>query len=308
MRAVIDIGTNSILMLMGETTGDGRLMEVMQKSEITRLGEALQRTGMITQSAMERSEEVLENYRVLLKEKGVTDVSLVATEVLRAAGNRHLFMERIKERFGWEIEVLSGEQEAKYSYLGVMDFVAEPEKEGVVMDVGGGSSEIIVGKGAQLHASQSIPIGAVRLWERLEKKESLSHEEIELAEQIIREYLGRIMFQDIISSESFFIGLGGTITTLVAIEESMEEYNAEIVNGYSLTRDRLKDLFFKLNQLSISERKAVPGLVSGREDIILYGILIFTTFMDLFEINRVIVSDRGLRFGYLKYLESGDRE
>jgi exopolyphosphatase/guanosine-5'-triphosphate,3'-diphosphate pyrophosphatase len=305
MRAVIDIGTNSILMLIGEVTPTGYIKEDMQKSAITRLGEALQQTGMITQKAMERSEQVLLSYRNLLEQKGVKEVTLVATEVLRVAWNREEFLKRIKNKFGWEIEILSGEEEARYSYIGARDSLVEQDEPVIVMDVGGGSSEIVLGKGSQLLAFHSIPLGAVRLWEKMDKRERLTIPDEAIVTEIIREYFKPITFLEKISAENILVGLGGTITTLVAIQEAMRVYHANVVNGYCLTRERIENLYHKLNALSIAERKKVPGLVKGREDIILYGILIFTTFMKLIPITQVIVSDRGLRFGYLKSLELG---
>jgi exopolyphosphatase/guanosine-5'-triphosphate,3'-diphosphate pyrophosphatase len=232
-------------------------------------------------------------------------VSLVATEVLRAAGNSHDFIERIKHKLGWKIEVLSGEEEAKYSYIGASDSITEPDKPVIVMDVGGGSSEIILGKGSQVQDFQSIPIGAVRLWEKIGKKVCLTRSDEKKISEIIGERFESITFREKISAENNLIGLGGTITTLVAIQEAMKAYQAGVVNGYCLTNEQIEQLFNKINALSLAERKKVPGLVAGREDILLYGILIFTTFMKFTRIKQVIVSDRGLRFGYLKYLELG---
>lgn len=307
MRAVIDIGTNSILLLVGALTEGGYIRAYLQISAVTRLGEALERSGMITQEAVERSAAALEECRSVLESEGVEEVAVVATEVLRAAKNRSIFLERIRAQFGWKIKILSGEEEAKYSYLGALDAVTKTGEKCLVMDVGGGSTEIITGVAGDIKSFQSLSIGAVRLWEKMDKKEILTEADNEYLENYIGGIFESSGFITDYSPEDILIGLGGTITTLVAIRESMQNYDAGKVNGYCLKYKQLESLFHQINQLSMRDRKQLPGLVKGREDIIVYGIQIFRIFMYLTGFKQVTVSDRGLRFGYLKHLELTNR-
>jgi exopolyphosphatase/guanosine-5'-triphosphate,3'-diphosphate pyrophosphatase len=309
MRAVIDIGTNSILLLAGRLNSDGCVEAVLQKSAITRLGESLQGTGMVGEEAIERSERILDQYRSLLEQRGITEVTLVATEVLRVAKNSKQVIERIKNKFDWQIQVLSGEQEAQFSYIGALDVIQEQKRSCLVMDVGGGSSELILGTGNKTELFQSLPLGAVRLWEQMGKKECLTPEDRKHLGEVISDCLiNMLSFRDKISPEYILIGIGGTITTLAAIQEGMLVYDADVVNGYCLNADQIETLYHKINVLAAAERQKIPGLARGREDIILYGIVIFLTFMKLVAISQVIVSDRGLRFGYLKHLEERGAE
>jgi exopolyphosphatase/guanosine-5'-triphosphate,3'-diphosphate pyrophosphatase len=305
MRAVIDIGTNSILLLAGYIESDGRVKEVLQQSAITRLGDSLQGSGMITEDAVKRTEKVFKQYGLLLKKRGIEKVNLVATEILRVAGNRAWFIQRIEDKFGWQIQVLSGEEEAKYSYMGALDVMHEEKQPCLVMDVGGGSSEVILGKSGNIERFESLPVGAVRLWEKMDKKEQLHPEERSYLYDVIRDYFTRLSFWDTITPEHILVGIGGTITTLVAIQECMRTYDAAVVNGYCLTVDQMEALYKRINGLVGAARRKIAGLPRGREDIILYGMLIFLTLMQLTGMAQVIVSDRGLRFGYLKYLEEG---
>lgn len=301
MRAVIDIGTNSTLLLIGSLSDGGKVEIVLQRFHVTRLGEGVHVNGTLTEPAMERTLKILDEYDLEIKQQSQIKVHAVGTQALRFAGNAKEFIQRVKDRYNWDIHVISGEEEARFSFMGALDAIDTDRSEIIVMDVGGGSTEIISGINESISGHQSLPIGVVRAGEKLKMKVNLDSADrgslIEWAESCFQQ----LVFP--VPSIAKLIGVGGTITTLAAIKDSMQIYDPEKINGYILDRENLWTLFEMLNALSLEKRRKIPGLVPGREDVIVYGTLVFLAFMNFTGINQIIASDRGLRFGYLKWKE-----
>ena len=297
-RAVIDIGTNSVLLLIGNMK-DGKIRDVVQEFKVTRLGEDLLSTGNLSQQAMARTIKVLAHYKDIITKNDVQMVDLVGTESLRQAGNSNEFVNRLDEDLGWSCRIISGEEEGHYSYMGACRELISVDQEAVVVDVGGGSTEVVCGKGNTIRFLNSLPVGVVKLAEMYKKQVHLSEQEREKilhdVENIIRDLA--------IKKGIKLIGSGGTITTLVAIKEKIQVYDPEIINGYQLRLSQMEALYRMINDMNVRERKKLPGLLPGREDVILYGILIFIALMRLYNFNVVRASDRGLRFGYFYSLE-----
>jgi exopolyphosphatase/guanosine-5'-triphosphate,3'-diphosphate pyrophosphatase len=306
MRAVIDIGTNSTLLLIGNLTESGKVEIVLQRFHVTRLGEGVHLSGMLTEPAMERTLKILDEYDSEIKQQSQITVHAVGTQALRVARNATEFIKRVKDRYNWDLHVITGEEEARYSFLGALDAIDTDRSEIIVMDVGGGSTEIISGINDSISGHQSLPLGVVRAGEKLKMKVNLDSADRETLVEWAESCFQQLIFP--VSSIAKLIGVGGTITTLAAIKEAMQIYDPEKINGYILNKKNLWALFEKLNALSLEQRRKIPGLVSGREDVIVYGTLLFLAFLNFSGINQIIASDRGLRFGYLKWKELQEHE
>ena len=303
MKAVIDIGTNSILLLIGQFGKQNKIECIFQKFNVTRLGEGVIKTGILQQKAIKRSIAVLREYAKDISRFEVENVMVIGTQALRMVQNASEFTEMVRDEFGWIIKIISGEEEAKYSFLGALDAVDVADEPVTVIDVGGGSTEIIFGVMGEIQVTVSLPVGVVRFAENLNMKVKLDEKNRQQITDWATLEFSKITFLDRLINCKTMIGVGGTVTTLVAIVEKMKIYKPDLVNGYVLERDTLWHLFYKLNEKSLIERQEVPGLVKGREDVILYGILIILTLMDYVKINQITASDRGIRFGYLKSLQ-----
>ncbi len=301
IQAVIDIGTNSTLLLIGELGTDGHINSLHQEFTVTRLGENVHGCGLINEKAMQRTLDVLFRYEARSKRLGAEKVHVIGTQALRHAQNSLVFSGILERELGWQLRIISGEEEARYSFSGAMDAISLSGEHVVVMDVGGGSSEVIFGnKEKGIVAHESLPVGVVRLAEKMGMKPNLSRVNRNCIEKEAAKLFCGLSFIDGCLTAEKFIGVGGTVTTLAAVREQMSAYEPSVINGYELTLNDIESLYNRLNALSPEERRKLPGLVPGREDVILFGTLIFATFMNCCGFEKVIASDRGLRFGYLK--------
>lgn len=287
--AACDVGTNSCRLLVAEITEDGKL-EVLRKEVITtRIGEGLQRSSWLRPEAINRTLNCLESFMDIMRRCQVTERVVVATSAVREAINRDDFLVLAEERIGMHIEVLSGEREGQLSYLGAkagLDLKANP----LIADIGGGSTEVIhQRRGIK---SISIPVGAVRAWEA-------DWDEIEVKSRLAAELPDNMR-----TKSSPLILVGGTATSLVAIKKGMTVYNPSQVQGEKLTLLEINAYYDRLNQLTLDERKALPGLQPERADIIVKGILIIKCLVELFGRQEVMVSDSDLLEGLILTLHN----
>ncbi len=293
-RAVIDIGTNSVILLIADDT-DGELSDIFQRFTVTRLGENVRNSGQLTPQAMTRTMDVLSSYfRDIDQAKPVT-VDLLGTESLRMANNKNEFIDKVKNKYGYDIKIVSGDEEARYCYMGAKTILPGPEKKIVVIDVGGGSSEIIAGSGAEITFSRSVPTGVVKIGEQYLMKSQLSAGDVTRVCDTVQSQFSNLSVPD----DHLLVGTGGTITSLVAVKEKIHPYDPEQINGSPLRLMELEDMFAYLNAMTLEQRRNLPGLVAGREDVILFGTLIYITVMRMYKMKLILASDRGLRFGYL---------
>jgi len=296
---VIDIGTNSILLLIARWNNSGELETVKQAFSVTRLGDSISRDGVIREDAIDRSMKVLEEYENMARRYRAAKLYVIGTEMMRRAKNAQLFCRMVNKKFGWNVTILSGEEEGRLTYAAAVGGIGGDDQPVMVVDVGGGSTEIVRGIGCQIQSALSLPLGVVRLAENTHMCANLSKlQYLELASEIRASVENSRAFISI-APDTKFIGSGGTITTVAAIKEKMTTYDPEKINGYALTHKDLRAIYRQLNQLSLAERKNLPGMVPGREDILLYGIIIFIVLIELTGLTKIYVTDRGLRYGYL---------
>ena len=298
--AAIDIGTNTILLLIAELETDGSFQVLDDRAEITRLGAGVDRARQIGPEGERRSLEVLKSYLETCGSLGVDEIAAVGTSALRDARNTGVFKTRLKRELGLDLRVLSGEEEASYSYLAVQSGLALGEKEVLVVDVGGGSTELIWGKGGALHRSISLDLGAVRLTERFLLSDPVREEECaRLTTAIDRELQPLLVDWGVGGGFHAIVGIAGTFTTLAAIAKGLRRYSHSEVHGSCLSRAEVARQVQLFKGKTIAERKEIPGLEAKRADVILAGALLIERVMALFRVDQVTVSDQGIRYGLL---------
>lgn len=294
--AAIDVGTNSVLLLVAERQADGRFTAVEERSEITRLGKGVDQTKTLAPDALETTLKVLERFALEARELGAKGIVATATSAARDATNGKLFLAGAKQRAGLEVEIISGSEEARLSFASAFsDFGGQSPL--VVLDIGGGSTEFIYGdtKG-EVTFRHSFDVGSVRLTERHVKTDPPSHAELEAIDAMLTK-----TFSALPAPPAGFklVGVAGTVTTLCAVARRVEPYDPSLIHGAVLPLVEVNAALTRLASLPTSLRKTVPGLQPKRADVIVAGGLVFRAAMRALGIEEVIVSDRGLRWGLL---------
>ncbi len=289
--AGIDVGTNSFLLLIVEADcADGERV-LLDRSDITRLGEGVDATRQLQPAAMARCSAQLVEYMRLCAQYGVDVVRAVGTSALRDAVNRDEFVASVRRECGLAIEVISGEREASLTYQAV---AASRRAVGPMMniDIGGGSTELVLGEGGQVQARVSYDVGAVRVTDRAGA----------MADPPTAADLARLRaeadaaFAMVAPAAAPVMGTGGTITTLAAIWHGLTEYDAELVESTTLTPAMVDELTARLAAMTLAERRTVPGLPAKRADVILGGCVVLSALLARLAVSGVGVSAGGLRY------------
>jgi exopolyphosphatase / guanosine-5'-triphosphate,3'-diphosphate pyrophosphatase len=298
--AAIDIGTNTILLLVAEIPLNGAFSVLEDLAEITRLGEGVDRTRRIGPKGEERSLAVLKGYLRRCEDLGVGEIAAVGTSALRDARNAEIFKARLRRELGLELRILSGEEEAHYCYLAVRHGLRLETRDILVADVGGGSTELIWGRGGKLSRSASLDIGSVRLTERFQLSDPVRQEEVARLVTAIDEELKLSLTSWRSEKPSpAIVGIAGTFTTLAAIEKRLKRYSHSEVHGSRLSRAEVQRQISLFKAKTVAERMEIPGLEPKRADVILAGALLIDRVMAFFAAEQVIVSDQGVRYGLL---------
>lgn len=298
--AVIDIGTNTILLLIAELEENGVFQVLDDQAEITRLGEGVDRTRCIGLDGEERSFEVLRDYLVRCGTRGVDEIVAVGTSAVRDARNKGDFKARLKRELGLDLRILSGEEEASYSYLAVQRGLGLGGKEVLVVDVGGGSTELIWAERGRVCRLASLDMGSVRLTERFLASDPVREEECaRLIVTVDHELKPLLIDWGIEAGFSTMVGIAGTFTTLAAVEKGLSRYSHSEVHGSRLSRAEVQRQIRFFKGKTISERRRIPGLEPKRADVILAGALLIERIMALFRVKQILVSDQGIRYGLL---------
>ena len=266
------------------------------EERITRLGEGLETNGKISTDAMQRVIDALREYKQMGLAAGVEEFRVFATSATRDAMNRNEFLALIS-RLGFRCRVLSGDEEAFLSYIGVM---SDEQEYGpfLVCDIGGGSTEFILGNKTSLLQKKSIDIGSRRLHARFLHSDPVKEEEV----SAMRVFLRRILQQELAAMSGQMaksIAVGGTATTLAMMDSSIDVRDADKAHKHVLVRERLSSIIADLASKTIAERKSIRGLHPGRADVILAGALIVESIMQYFDLPFIAISIRDLLFGAL---------
>ncbi len=294
--AVVDVGTNSVKFHIGERSADGAWTTVVDRSEVTRLGEGLDETGELQPEPMARTADAIAGMAAEAKEQGVLAIAAVGTAGLRIAKNSAAFVDEVRERCGVEIEVIPGEEEARLAYVATTAALGLGSGSLVVFDTGGGSSQFTFGHGGHVDERFSVDVGAVRFTEQFRLDGAVSEDVVAQACAAIGADLSRLDGRPVPEA---LVAMGGAVTNLAAVKHELAAYDSEVVQGTVLDRaeiDRQIDLY---RTRTADERREIAGLQPKRAEVILAGACVVRTVMDKLGKDALTVSDRGLRHGLI---------
>lgn len=304
--AVVDVGTNTTRLYVAEVHGRQVTAELMRESRVTRLGAGVDASGRLADDALEREHAVLESYHRLIGEHGAQRAVAVMTSAVRDAANGQAFAEEVSDRYGLDVHVISGDEEAQLTYLGATDQLAtDPDGDAtLVFDIGGGSTELVIGHGDRVDFHVSTQAGVVRQADRHIRSDPPTAEELAALAHEVRGILGAAVPLDRRSHPGLALGVAGTPTSLAAIAQSLDPYDPERVHGYRLSAQTRDEIFTRLAAMPLAQRRQVRGLHPDRAVAILPGIVILTQIMSLFALDEVEVSEHDiLRGAALHYAE-----
>lgn len=300
--ASIDVGTNTILLLIAEVRANGSFTVIHDEQVIARLGKGVDKHRRISKETSDRAVSFLSDYVTACRAHSVDHITAIGTSALRDAANRSEFTDLVRKKTGIDIEVISGDDEAMWTYRGAISEFSTHGEFFSVIDIGGGSTELINGTGHSIITRNSFNIGSVRITERFFSSSPPHRQSIDDARS---EIISQIRNSTaVIPDDSLVIGVAGTVTTLAAIQQKLYPYHADTISGFTLQYDVVQEIFEMLKNKTVDEIKQIPYISTGRADIILAGILILLTMMNQYNITSITVSDRGLRYGnLLRYIE-----
>ena len=297
--AGIDIGTLTCRLLIAELAPSGTLRELRSDRRILRLGQGVDRDRMLRGDAMARVAETLKEWCTLMEGYQLDASIAVATSAVRDAGNREEFVRLIHRQTGLEIEILSGEEEARRTILGIRSGLPAGVSDVLALDIGGGSTEFILDRPGRTPMMRSVDIGVVRLCERLLRHDPPTSEEIHQAREWVRAETVTAVGEMTLPVGLTFVGTAGTITSLAAMAQQLPTYEPARIHNYRLARTVVEELESTLLARTKSERVGLPGLEANREEVIAAGAIILRTVMETVRIPSLLVSDLGLREGVL---------
>lgn len=302
----IDIGTNTVLLLVAEIADDGSITPLAYEQRTPRLGKDVDANKKIGRAAFERVAKVLREFKRISEELGSSHIVAVGTSALRDAANNVEFVEFIEGATGIRIEVLSGEEEAALIYRGAVSglsarqvgsstYAGLPDGRVAVVDIGGGSTEITTGHSAQPEQQLSLNLGSVRLTERYLRHDPPLLSELAYATEFTQNALNHL--DDLDLREATTVGVAGTVTTLAILDQQLPKFDREKVSGYILTDHAVERLYYRLRAMKVEEILDLSEVTVGRADIITAGALILHELMKKTGTEKLIVSERGVRYG-----------
>jgi exopolyphosphatase / guanosine-5'-triphosphate,3'-diphosphate pyrophosphatase len=286
--AAIDCGTNSIRLLVADVTtsddGSKWLRDVHREMRVVRLGQGVDATGVLNAEALARTRAALVDYTAVLRRKGTERVRMVATSATRDARNRDSFFDMTREVLGVEAEVISGDEEARLSFTGAVSDLDASEGPFLVADVGGGSTELVLGSWdgvrGSVDAARSVDIGCVRLTERCLRSDPPTPAEVEAAVSLATDVLGAAFAAVPTAKAKTWIGVAGTVTTLVALAKELPRYEPEEIHLARLSIDQIRSVTGRLLTMTHDERAALGPMHPGRVDVIVGGALVVRTLAE----------------------------
>ncbi len=300
--AGVDIGTLTCRLLIAEVPLHGPLKEVFSARTILRLGEGVDRTRRLSEPAMSRVLTVLKEWKTLIDGYDVEACIAVATSAVRDADNRREFLDRVTQDTGFAVELLSGEEEARRTMLGIRSGLPTGITDVLALDIGGGSTEFILDRLGRAPITRSIDLGVVRLSERALHHDPPAADEIQRAREWIRNDTLASVADMPRSNSLTFVGTAGTITSLAAMAQRLPAYEPARIHNYVLKLEAIQDMEQSLLGMTKADRRGFPGLEKGREDVIAAGAVILRTVMETLDVRECLVSDFGLREGVLLHL------
>jgi exopolyphosphatase/guanosine-5'-triphosphate,3'-diphosphate pyrophosphatase len=291
--AVIDIGTNSSRLLVADV-GAGRVAPVERRSRVTRLGRGVDLSGRLSAEAIEDVCAAVGDYLEAIRELGAERVEAIATSAVRDAANGSAFVAELRERFALSARVLDGEEEARLTYLGATSEHV-PSRPTLVVDIGGGSTELIVGRGREIDFHASLQVGVVRHTERYVGSDPPTASELESLAADVRGEI-EVAIADGVSAEEG-IAVAGTPTSLAAIEMELDPYDPRRVHGHVLELPAIQRMLSRLASVPLAERVRIPGLHADRAPTIVAGVVVLIETMRAFGLERITVSEHDILYG-----------
>ena len=293
--AVVDVGTNSTRLLVAEVK-DGRVHELRRRTIVTRLGEGVDAAGRLGEAAMERVFEACAQYRKAIDSAGAEDVVAMLTSAVRDAANGAEFERELEERFGFAAQTISGEREARLTYLGATS-ARHPAGPTLVLDIGGGSTEVVVGEGNTVGFFVSTQLGSVRHTERHIHTDPPTPAELEACRAAARAELESAVPGEVREQVNEGIAVAGTPTSFAAVELGLDPYDPDRVEGHRLTLAACERILGELAALHLAERRLVTGLHPDRAPTIVAGGTILVEAMRLSGLGEIEVSERDILHG-----------
>jgi exopolyphosphatase/guanosine-5'-triphosphate,3'-diphosphate pyrophosphatase len=312
--AAIDCGTNSIRLLVADVPAEGGHTDLLRRMEVVRLGQGVDATGRLAPEAIERTRLVLVEYAAAARDLGATAVRMVATSATRDAANRADFEHMVLDVLGRHPDVVTGREEAELSFLGAtasLDAAARahgsppPRPPFLVVDIGGGSTEFVLGDGAGVRAARSVDIGCVRMTERHLHGDPPADEEIRRAEADIRAALGEVTAEVPVRDAASLVGLAGSVTTVAALALGLPAYDPDAIHGSRIPVAAVRAVTADLLAATRERRAAMPVMHPGRVDVIGAGALVLRVLMDEFGMAEVVVSEHDILDGIALRLARG---
>lgn len=303
ISAVIDIGTNTLILLIAKPVRKS-IQVLHDEAIITRLGQGLSDNHFFLPEAMTRTLEILKRFKARCNEMKVEKIAVVGTAAFRNAANTDVFINRVKKECGLKISILSGEEEAENVFLAVYKDFGKKYDQLIVVDIGGGSTEIITGPSTKKKTPEtvlSLPFGSVRLTELYVQSDPISDDDYNRLLNAIRnglkDHLDDFYPESFSPRKAVLVATAGTATTLLTLDRQMKTYKPAAIHGARLKKEKLASLIKALAAKNISERQKMPGLEPLRADVILAGGILLNEILSTFGKKEALISDRGLRYG-----------
>jgi exopolyphosphatase / guanosine-5'-triphosphate,3'-diphosphate pyrophosphatase len=305
--AAVDCGTNSLRLLVADVDpGTGTLTDVDRRMEIVRLGQGVDATGRLSQEALTRTLRMLASYRQIIEDAGASRVRMVATSATRDAANAADFVEGVHGVLGVEPEVLSGDEEARLSFAGATaELAGRVAAPYLVADIGGGSTEFVLGDGGQVTAAVSVDIGCVRLTERHLRDDPPTGAQIAAARADVDAALGVVAGKVPVSHARTLVGLAGSVTTVVALALGLRGYDPAVIHHARASQRAVSEQTARLLAQTRAERARLPVMHPGRVDVIGGGALVLEAIMTSFGFAEVLASEHDILDGIAWSLGAG---
>jgi exopolyphosphatase/guanosine-5'-triphosphate,3'-diphosphate pyrophosphatase len=312
--AAVDCGTNSIRLLVADVPAEGPHTDLLRRMEVVRLGQGVDATGRLAPEAIERTRKALVEYAGAARDLGATAIRMVATSATRDAANRSEFEDMVVDVLGQRPDVVAGTEEATLSFVGAtasLDAAAgahgapPPHPPFLVVDIGGGSTEFVLGDSTGVRAARSVDIGCVRLTERHLHGDPPTTGEIRRAEDDIRAALAQVAEEVPVAETATLVGVAGSVTTVAAIALGLPEYDPVAIHGSRISVGIVRKVTGDLLAAPRAHRAAMPVMHPGRVDVIGAGALILRVLMDEFGLSEVVVSEHDILDGIALGLARG---
>lgn len=293
--AVIDVGSNSTRLLVADVDG-GRVREVERRNRVTRLGRGVDLTGQLSAEAIEAVCEAIADYVALYQEAGAETVAAIATSAVRDAANGGAFVAELRERFALSARILDGEEEARLTYLGATS-ERPPTEPTLTIDIGGGSTELVVGSGDEIAFHASLQAGVVRHSERHIASDPPAASELERLAADVRGLIEGAIAGRPEAQARAGIAVAGTPTSLAAVEMELQPYDPARVHGHVLTLESIQRMLSQLAAAPLEARVKIPGLHPDRAPTIVAGVVILIEAMRAFGLVQLVVSEHDILYG-----------